>query len=566
MLSQLTIKNVALIESATIDFSEGLNVLSGETGAGKSVILDSVNFVLGAKADRTMIRHGESECFVKAEFTLPETAKAITLLREMDIDSDGEIIISRRFSEAGKSTVKINGNTVSTSMLRQITDCLVDVHGQSEHFFLLKESNQLRTLDAAIGDVVAQKKAELAALLLERKTIDGQIAQLGGDEQARSRRLDMLSFQIDEIESAELKDGEEEELLAKRNMINNVEKILQALKGAVDAFSAESGALDALRYAKRCVGGIAKLSPSYEEISNRLENLYSEADDISETLIGFADELYFDENEAQATEERLDLIRSLKKKYGNSVAEINSYLSNIRAEYDLLSDCEGQVAKLMERREKSNQKIYQCCVAITKIRKQFGKNFCQEVAEELRTLNIASARFEIEFGEYTEEDVERADKNGLDEVCFLFSANAGEPLKPLGKIISGGEMSRFMLALKTKLSSINEICTYLFDEIDAGISGKTAKVVGEKFARIAQSTQIIAVSHLAQIAAMSDREFLIEKQEIEGKTITKVRALDEKEKVLELVRLLGGDEKDAYAVGHAEELLKQAENYKSTLT
>lgn len=565
MLSQLTIKNVALIESATIDFSEGLNVLSGETGAGKSVILDSVNFVLGAKADRTMIRHGESECFVKAEFSLPETAKAITLLREMDIDSDGEIIISRRFSEMGKSTVKINGNTVSTTMLRQITDCLVDVHGQSEHFFLLKESNQLRTLDAAIGASITEKKAELAALLLERKTIDGQITQLGGDEQARSRRLDMLGFQIGEIEGAGLKEGEEEELLARRNMINNVEKILQALKGAVDAFSAESGALDALRYAKRCVSGIAKLSPSYEEISDRLENLYSEADDISETLLGFADELYFDENEAQETEERLDLIRSLKKKYGNSVSEINTYLSGIRAEYDLLSDCEGQVARLAEGRKKCNQKIYDCCVAITKIRKQFGEKFCQEVADELRTLNIASARFEIEFGEYTEEDVEKADKNGLDEVCFLFSANAGEPLKPLGKIISGGEMSRFMLALKTKLSSINEICTYLFDEIDAGISGKTAKVVGEKFARIAHSTQIIAVSHLAQIAAMSDREFLIEKQETNGKTITTVRALEGNEKVLELVRLLGGDEKDAFAVGHAEELLKQAKAYKNAL-
>lgn len=565
MLSQLTIKNVALIESATIDFSEGLNVLSGETGAGKSVILDSVNFVLGAKADRTMIRHGESECFVKAEFMLPETAKAIALLKEMDIDSEGEIIISRRFSDAGKSTVKINGNTVSTSMLRQITDCLVDVHGQSEHFFLLKESNQLRTLDSAIGDSIVEKKAELAALLLEKKEIDSQIAQIGGDEQARTRRLDMLAFQIEEIVTAALKDGEEEELLARRNMINNVEKILQALKGAVDSFSAESGALDALRYAKRCVGGISKLAPSYEEIYDRLENLYSEADDISETLMGFADELYFDENEAQETEARLDLIRSLKKKYGNSIEEINRYLATIQAEHDLLSDCEGQVAKLTERREKCNQKIYQCCVAITNVRKQFGETFCKEVAEELRTLNIASARFEIEFGEYTEADVEKVDKNGLDEVCFLFSANAGEPLKPLGKIISGGEMSRFMLALKTKLSSINEICTYLFDEIDAGISGKTAKVVGGKFARIAHSTQIIAVSHLAQIAAMSDREFLIEKQETAGKTITTVRALSGEEKILELVRLLGGDEKDTFAIGHAEELLKQAEKYKSAL-
>ncbi len=566
MLSQLTIKNVALIESATIRFTEGLNVLSGETGAGKSVILDSVNFVLGAKADRTMIRHGETECLVKAEFVLPEDSKALSVLREMDIETDGEIIISRRFAENGKSSIKINGNTVTAAMLRSVTDYLVDVHGQSEHFFLLKESNQLRTLDTAIGAPILEKKTALSALLSERKSIDEQIEKLGGDETARSRRLDMLSFQMQEIEGVALKDGEEDELVAKRNRFNNVEKILTALQESSSALNAESGALDAIRYAMRSLATIAKLDEEYSGVYDRLETLFSEAEDLAATIIDYADGVYFDENEAQEVEDRLDAIRALKKKYGRDKAEIDTYYDTIRKEYELLSDAEGQYAKLTERRQKICKKIYTLCKEITEVRMEFGAAFCSDVTSELKTLNIASAQFSIEFTDYTEEDVERADRNGLDRICFLFSANAGEPLKPLGKIISGGEMSRFMLALKTRLSSVNEICTYLFDEIDAGISGKTAKVVGEKFAKIAKNTQIIAVSHLAQIAVMSDAEFLIEKMECDGKTLTQVRSLQGDEKKQEIVRLLGGgDESDAFAYKHAEELLKQAELYKNSL-
>ncbi len=565
MLSQLTIKNVALIESATISFTDGLNVLSGETGAGKSVILDSVNFVLGAKADRTMIRYGETECMVKAEFSLSETSKAVEILREMDIESDGEIIISRRFSENGKSSIKINGNTVTAAMLRNVTDCLVDVHGQSEHFFLLKESNQLKTLDAAIGKEIQDKKLVLQELLQKKKDVDNQIAMLGGDEQERGRRLDVLAFQMQEIENVALQDGEEDELIAKRNKINNLEKIITALRGAAEVFGAEGGLLDGFRFAKRSLSPISSLDNAYGEAFDRLETLYSEAEDIAATLSDLGDELYFDENEAQQVEDSLDAIRALKKKYGRDKAEIDDYYEKIRVEFELLNDCEGQFAKLVDEREKLNGKIFVCCTEISKMRKRFGETFCKDVTAELRSLNIASAKFEIEFNEYSQQDVEKADRNGLDRICFLFSANAGEPLKPLGKIISGGEMSRFMLALKTRLSGVNEICTYLFDEIDAGISGKTAKVVGEKFAKIAKNTQIIAVSHLAQIAVMSDGEFLIEKSEADGKTLTNVKRLSDGDKIQEIVRLLGGDVRDEFAFKHAEELIKQATEYKQTL-
>ena len=565
MLSRLSIKNVALIESADIEFGEGLNVLSGETGAGKSVILDSVNFVLGAKADRSMIRHGESECLVKAEFSVSESSKAVRLLREMDIDTDGDIIISRKFSETGKNAIKINGNTVTASMLRQVTDSLVYVHGKSEHFFLLKESNQLKTLDAVVGAELLPHKELLLALLKEKKQIEERISMLGGDEKERGRRLDILRYQIEEIEAAALQENEEEELLSRRNKIMHLEKILTAVQDAVGVLSAEGGVSDGLRMATRLVNGVAKFDEAYAAIGERLDSVSSETADIVETLNDLGSELYFDENEAAEIESRLDTIRALKRKYGANKAEIDEYYEKIRAEYDLLSDCEGQFAQLTANQEKNLKKIYSVCTKITQLRKAKGQDFCQRVTEELKTLNIRSAQFDINFKEYTEADAKRANSGGLDEICFMFSANAGEPMKSLGKIISGGEMSRFMLAVKTQLSDVNEISTYIFDEIDAGISGKTAKVVGEKLAKIAKNTQIIAVSHLAQIAVLSDKEYLIEKQELSGKTLTKVFALDSAQKTQEIVRLLGGSGEDEYARKHAEELLKQAKDYKESL-
>ena len=565
MLAKLTIKNVALIERAEIEFEDGLNVLSGETGAGKSVILDSVNFVLGAKADRSMIRYGETECMVKAEFMVSEASKAVAYLREMDIDTDGEIVISRKFTEAGKNAIKINGNTVTATMLRSVTDSLVDVHGQSEHFFLLKESNQLKTLDGVVGKALIPLKEELSNLLKEKKQVNERIAMLGGDEQERGRRLDILSFQIEELETADLKEGEEEELLLKRNKIVNMEKIIAALREAMQAMSGECGVLDGLRYASRAMLGISRIDEGYATLCDKIEGVASEAEDVSETLSDMAESLDFDENEAEETEMRLDLIRSLKRKYGATYQEITAYLEKARAEYDLLSDCEGQYAALTAEIEKLNKKIFTACKKITDLRKKEGASFCKRVIDELKTLNIPSAQFDIEFTDYTEADVDKANANGLDNVCFMFSANAGEPMKSLGKIMSGGEMSRFMLAIKTQLSEVNEISTYIFDEIDAGISGKTAKVVGEKLARIAKGTQVIAVSHLAQIAVMSDAEFLIEKEEIDGKTLTQVHCLDEKGRVKELVRLLGGTDEDAFALKHAEGLLMQANEYKRSI-
>ena len=557
MLKTLYLKNIALVDEAEIAFSEGLNVLSGETGAGKSVILDSIDFVLGAKADKGMIRSGQSECSVRAEFTCePELLRPV--LEELDLEESDTLLIVRRLNADGRGSLKVNGCPMTATMLRKLTSQLVDVHGQSEHFFLLKETNQLRLLDQIAG--TERERAEVASLLKERRSYAEKLSSLGGDEGERERRADILRFQIDELENAALKEGEEEELTALRTKYQNAEKILGGLKTVRDALLSDGGASDAVNTAHRGLISIEKYG-DYAALSERLENALAEIEDIGETAESLAEELDIDEREAERVENRLDEIRSLKKKYGGSVEEALNFLSRAKEELQLLENSAEECEKLKALLESNAKKLYSACEALTKKRKEGAEGFTRRVTEELRTLNIPSARFEIAFELYSEEDLPRANAEGLDRVKFLFSANAGEPVKELGRIISGGEMSRFMLAVKAQLSSIGTIGTYIFDEIDAGIGGKTARVVAEKFADIAKTTQIIAVSHLAQIAAFADRQFLIEKKEEGGRTYSRIRALEEEERTEELVRLLGGD-KGSSAVLHANELLNNARAYK----
>lgn len=558
MLKTLYLKNIALVDEAEIAFSEGLNVLSGETGAGKSVILDSIDFVLGAKADKGMIRSGQSECSVRAEFTCePELLRPV--LEELDLEESDTLLIVRRLNADGRGSLKVNGCPMTATMLRKLTSQLVDVHGQSEHFFLLKETNQLRLLDQIAG--TEQERAEVASLLKERRAYAKKFSSLGGDEGERERRADILRFQIDELENAALKEGEEEELTALRTKYQNAEKILGGLKTVRDALLSDGGASDAVNTAHRGLISIEKYG-DYAALSERLESALAEIEDIGETAESFAEELDIDEREAERVENRLDEIKSLKKKYGGSVEEALNFLSRAKEELQLLENSAEECEKLKALLESNAKKLYSACEALTKKRKEGAEGFTRRVTEELKTLNIPSARFEIAFDPYSEEDLPRAHAEGLDRVKFLFSANAGEPVKELGKIISGGEMSRFMLAVKAQLSSIGTIGTYIFDEIDAGIGGKTARVVAEKFADIAKTTQIIAVSHLAQIAAFADRQFLIEKKEEGGRTFSRIRPLEEEERVGELVRLLGG-EQGGSALMHAEELLKNARTYRS---
>lgn len=556
MLLRLYVKNVALISEADIEFDSGLNVLSGETGSGKSVILDSINFVLGSKADRTMIRYGENEAIVKAEFELPSDCEAVKILGEYDIETDGTVIISRRLTADGKGAIKINGNTVTAAMLKNVTAHLVDVHGQSEHFFLLSEDNQLKVLDGLLGGKAEEIKSALKEQITEKRNLKSKIAALGGDESERARKLDLLDFQIKEIEKAGLKKGEFDELTARRNIIFNLEKILASLNYAKNALNSDGGCMDGLSASIREMNRISDIGEEYLQLTARLENLYTEATDVSETLSDLADSLTLDEAEAQSIEERLSLIKALKKKYGADEEEILRFKENAQNEFDAISDSAAIIEKYNKNIADCDDKIYSLCVKLTELRKSAADKFCKNIENELKTLNIANAKFNVRFKEYDKVSANLQSANGSDEICFEFSANKGEPLKPLNKVISGGEMSRFMLAIKTQLKNLNGISTYIFDEIDAGISGFTAGTVAAKFRDISKTTQILAVSHLPQVCAASDAQLLIYKVEEGGKTVTKVKRLTESQKIDEIMRLTGSVNSDA-ARQHAEELIKQ---------
>ena len=559
MLNRLYVKNVALISEADIEFDSGLNVLSGETGSGKSVILDSINFILGCKADRTMIRYGEQEAFVRAEFSVDPKSKAVEKLEEYDIETDGTVLISRKLSTDGKGAIKINGNAVTVSMLRNITQHLVDVHGQSEHFFLLSEDNQLKVIDGLLGSEAEAIKSELGETISQKRALKNKISELGGDEAERARKLDLLEFQINEIESADLKAGEFEELKSRRNLVLNVEKILSAINTSIAILRDDGGCSDGLTSAIREMNRISGISEDYSQICSRLEGLNAEVSDVSETLSDMAENLSFDENEAQQIEDRLSLIKTLQKKYGADENEILAFKDKAKAEYEAIFDSAATIEKCTKEIAVCDEKIYSLCVKLTDLRKQAAKSFCANVENELKTLNIPDAKFSVRFNDYDKSTANLLSANGCDEIRFEFSANKGEPLKPLNKVISGGEMSRFMLAIKTQLKDLNGISTYIFDEIDAGISGFTAGTVAEKFIDISKATQILAVSHLPQVCAASDAQFLIYKTEEGGKTLTKVKRLSDSQKIDEIVRLTGSIVSET-AKKHAEELIGRFKN------
>ena len=558
MLARLQIKNIALIDNADITFDERLNVLSGETGSGKSVILDSINFVLGSKADKAMIRYGESEAFVRAEFIIKSDCPAAKAVEDLDIECDGQIIITRKYTIDGKSSIKLNGNNVTVAMLKSVTSKLVDVHGQSEHFYLLDESNQLKVIDGLCGAKADNVKKQLSEVLAQKHEILKKITSLGGDEQERARRLDILSYQINEIQSAGIRVGEYDELQTKRNIINNTEKILSALNNASSAFSSDGGCLDLISVAQKQMAAVSDLSSDYDEIYGRIESLYDEAADIAQRLTDLADDVSFDENEAQYVEERIELLRSMMKKYGGDEDGVLSYLQSAMTDFENLSNSAEELENLNSRLSIADDKIYNLCVSLSEMRKECAEKLSVNVKEQLRSLNIPDAQFIVEFAPFSRENANLNSNNGSDAVKFMFSANKGEPLKPLNKVISGGEMSRFMLAIKTQLKDINGISTYIFDEIDAGISGVTAMTVAQKFIAISEDTQIIAVSHLPQVCAASHAQFLIYKTEDCGKTVTRVQRLSYEKKLDEIIRLTGNVISEA-SREYAKQLIDQFE-------
>ncbi len=561
MLVNLTIKNVALIDFAEIDFTEKLNVLSGETGAGKSVIIDSLNFVLGAKADKNMIKHGEKEAVVKAMFDLSESSRAHDILQEYDIDDDA-VLISRKLDINGKSEIRVNGSVLTATVMRKITSLLVDLHGQSEHFSLIKESAQLSLIDN-LSDEIIRVKDDLAGAYKEYKSVLKHIDELGGDESSRAIKIDVLSYQINEIKNADLKENEEEELLGLREKIKNQEKILDGLGSAFGSISSEGGAEDTLQNALSCTSRLSRFGDEYSSLHDRLDAVLTEIQDISSTLNDMIGEFDFSPNDADKIEARLDLIKSLKKKYGKNYQEIVDFLMKAEKELEALNSFDVLAERYLKQKAEYEKILAEKYDVLHNLRVETAKNLAASILKELKELGMKNATFEIRFNEVNEVTYDSA--NGYDSVAFMFSANKGEPAKELSKIISGGELSRFMLAVKTQTAKAQDVGTFVFDEIDVGISGETAMIVAEKFAKISQSTQIIAISHLPQVSAMADQAILIKKTEDDSKTHTNVITLDEFGKLNEVARLTGGGVNSGKAKELAKELIDFCNDFKTSI-
>lgn len=566
MLQSLFIQNVALIDKAHINFTNGLNVLSGETGSGKSVIIDSLNFVLGAKADKMLIRSGESECFVKAEFLINNNFKVYEILDELDIERDDVVIISRKFNVDGKSVIKVNGNTVTVGMLKKLTSLLVDVHGQSEHFHLLKTSNQLELIDRFGGKEISAIKDKISNDFCSYKEVLKNIDLLGGDESQRLIKLDILNYQIDEIENCDLKENEEEELNLYKQKLEYQEKISLALNCLKNSINGEGGISDILGSVVRNFTPIANLDKEYAELSDRIDSVYSEIDDISDCASALIDGFDFSEYDADKIESRLETIKNLKKKYGTSYNEIINFLNDAKEEKNKLENFNEIAEGLLKDKSIIENKLFDNYLKLRNLRKQYAEKFTKNVLDELKELGMGKSKFEILFNGAEEiADCRFDSENGIDNVEFMFSANLGEPLKPLSAVISGGEISRFMLSIKAQTAKHADVSTFIFDEIDAGISGIIAKVVSFKFAKISKEVQVLAITHLPQISAMADNNLLIAKTEISNKTITTVKSLNNEDKVEEVIRLVGGNTSSDSARKHAEEMIEIAVEYKKSL-
>ena len=563
MLNNLSITNVALINSASIDFQKGLNVLSGETGAGKSVIIESLNFVLGAKADKTLIRTGEEFSSVTAEFDVSNLPSVKEVFEQLELEYDDQLIISRKFTLDGKNSIKVNGQTVNVSMLKKITSGLVDVHGQSEHFHLLKNANQLQLIDDFGGTEIIKIKDVIKNIYKEFKTNKQELEALGGEESQRLVRLDILTYQIAEIERVGLTDGEEEELIAIKQKLNNQKRIIDALNSVKSCVSDEGGVSDLLSNLSRILANISEYSSEYADLSNRLENTFAELGDISSTASSLLDEFDYPDYDINQIEDRLNDIKNIKKKYGATYQEIEEFLESAKQERDKLLNFNEFSASLLEKDLKLKNELYKNYVLLHEKRQESAKILCKNVLIELKELGMPKSQFTIDFETISDFESTKFDSaNGIDQIEFMFSANAGEPIKPLSNVISGGEMSRFMLAIKAQTAKFTNISTFIFDEIDAGISGNTAKIVGEKLAKISNQRQIIAITHLPQISAMADNNLLIYKEENFDRAITNVKKLSNDEKIIEIARLISGNIDSQSSLTHAKELIELAKQYK----
>lgn len=562
MLAQLTIENIALIDKLELDLKNGLNILSGETGAGKSIIIDSLNFVLGERADKSLIRYGTDYAIVQAVFEEYVTPSVSEYLDDIGIECEDVLIIRRKMSVDGKNECRINGRVSTLSILKGLTELLVDIHGQHEHQSLLKSANHIKLLDDIGAAKIASVKQDVAKEHTRYVALKRELSRFG-DESERERKLDILSFQIDEIEKADVKDGEEDELLQARKRIRNMEKIMSALsdaKNTLDGYDSSSVSAS-IKNSSNLLGTISSYDDTVAPLIDRLDDAKIEIKDIADTLSDMLERLDFDARSAEKIEERLEVVRNILHKYGGNFDNLQKFYEDAKKEAELLSGAAQTVEDLQVEIEKAKSGLQKSARKLTELRQEVANKFESDITRELKDLGMGGSTFKVDF--VTTDDDDQISANGADTIEFLFSANVGEPMKPLAKIISGGEMSRFMLAFKNIVAGVDGIGTMVFDEIDTGISGNISAVVSEKMCNISRDRQVIAVTHMPSLAAMADNHYLIAKSTENGKTLTHINLLEDDTD--EVARLIGGNDYSQFAVPHAKEMKAWAERYKQSL-
>jgi DNA repair protein RecN (Recombination protein N) len=569
MLRQLEIKNIAIIDKLSIELGDGLNVLTGETGAGKSIIIDSINAIIGQRLSKDLIRTGENKAVVEAVFEVEENHLSdLYKCYGIEPEEDGVLVISREFTRAGKNTCRINGKISTVSMLKKFGEKLIDVHGQHDNQSLLRTDSHIDLLDSFAGEKMHKLKEEYAVHLESYKKIKKKIFDLEGNSGERERKIDLLKYQIDEIQSAGLKIDEEHQFEKEKDILLNSEKIVKVFSNAYEVLGSGSktgeAVLDRINDVVFEVNSIKEFDETYDEIAKRLESVVYEFEDIVSEVRAKRDGIEFDANALEQIEERLGVIYRLKKKYGNSIEEILDFMEGAQKQLDEIINNEEILEKLNADLEKESEVLYNLAKKINGERRKAAKLIEDKICSELDVLEMKNAKFQvkIEFDERENKDEINYKQNGLDKVEFLISTNPGEPLKPLSKIASGGEMSRIMLAIKTILANVDEIPTLIFDEIDIGISGKAAQRVGERLSFISKNHQAISVTHLAQIACMADYNYYIEKITEKQKTKTNVTRLEGDEIKKEIARIIGGENISEITLKHAEEMLEASRKFK----
>ena len=545
MLEKLNIKNVALIKSLEINFQSGFNVILGETGAGKSIIIDSLNFALGSKADKTLIRAGEETMAVSALF-IDVSNNVKSILCGFGLDESDEVLLSRTYSQTGKGEARINGEIVAISMLKQIGEALVDSYGQNESIALLKQKNHLEILDLYKPKDEIQVKEEIQGLIQKLNELNLKIKKLGGDEASRERQIDLLSFQTNEIENANLQENEDEILEEKLKKLSNSEKIMEAISSAFELLENENGAIATLKQSLNNLRSVERYDDKIEILSQKLDEFIINIDELGEEIYSLSNDYDFNENELNQMIERRDVLDSLKRKYGGSLENVLKYLSEASEELEMLKNSKDILNSLENDKKKLLEVAAEKFNELGKIRRAHALEIEQKLLTALTELGILKAQFKVNFFPIVRsiEEVETFSLNCMEDVEFLFSANLGEELKPLAKTISGGEMNRFMLAFKNIIADINGPSTLIFDEIDSGISGKVATQVAEKIAKLSKTYQVLCISHLPQVASMGDCFFFVSKANDGERTQTSIKMLSNEEIAFQIALLTYGSVDD----------------------